>query len=1040
MFFKDEVTVEIEADDMMSGVESIEYFTSASNLPENTTDWDAQTWTTVSDDSVSFDVEEEFKGFVYVRITDNEDNSIIIRSGGIVVYGDAAASTASVSHTIGTASKTATVTLNGNTIAGVHDGTKALVRNTDYTLASDTGNVITLTATYLDSLTAGGYTLTVSYNPQGEPYATHADNDVPGTTTFALTVVKPITVNATDINYAGKEYDGTTDATDAPATFTLTSASGIETGHTVTASYTSASFGNASVGPGTVTFSGLSLGGTGSGYYSLTSTTATKSAEIEKATPPQSTVSDAISFIQLQAGSSTVNLPALLPALTVPASYGTVSYSFTNIDDGDSILTAPTATGTVTNPSAMPVAVAATAVDGESATITVTATSDNYTTITITITVNIINKTTVTIGGLSITDRAYNAQPLAYTGTATFTAGGSSVTPSVATLTVLYEGVGNAYSSSTAPTNAGDYKVTATLNSDPAYFGTWSDTFTIEKRQLTITGGTVTAKTYDTTATATVTALEFTNLVQGQSLAITTDYSVGTPAFNSADAGTNKTVSGTAALQNTATANNYALASGGAYTLTGKSIGKANPVATFPTSAALTFGQSLSQAQLTGQSNTTPGGFAFDEPQRQPTVAQSGNFLMIFTPTDVTNFNVLSQNVAVTVSPAAIAAAQLTVTAPALGETPLQTVNGTGNFSLGTVAWTPSATFFAGSTSYTASVVLTANTNYTFTSGLSTATINGQTATVANNNGATATLSYAFAALGAATVPAAPGSFTATAGNAQATLGWAAPNNGGAAITHYEVSSDGDNWTSAGLETSYVMTGLANGTQYTFKVRAVNSVGNGSEASANATPRTPRQPDPRNPSAPSGPSGPAPAHDPDADTGFVEGSSNTHLILSRPGAWTGSGSAAWRIDASPQSFIRLLIGGVEIDSSNYTVTSGSTIITLRESYLRTLPDGIHTFRAVFSGGSVTFTWSADLPQDDEDAQPAEDNDAAEVVSIQPTADTPIVTDSEAEAAAPTPSADGRTNTLWIIIAAIIAAVAIICIALIRNSRMKSRKL
>jgi len=89
-----------------------------------------------------------------------------------------------------------------------------------------------------------------------------------------------------------------------------------------------------------------------------------------------------------------------------------------------------------------------------------------------------------------------------------------------------------------------------------------------------------------------------------------------------------------------------------------------------------------------------------------------------------------------------------------------------------------------------------------------------------------------------ATIPGAPQNFTATAGNAKATLSWAAPaSNGGNAITGYEVSSDnGVTWVVASSNTGHIFTGLTNGTQYTFRVRAVNSVGNGSEASATATP------------------------------------------------------------------------------------------------------------------------------------------------------------------------------------------------------------
>jgi len=81
--------------------------------------------------------------------------------------------------------------------------------------------------------------------------------------------------------------------------------------------------------------------------------------------------------------------------------------------------------------------------------------------------------------------------------------------------------------------------------------------------------------------------------------------------------------------------------------------------------------------------------------------------------------------------------------------------------------------------------------------------------------------------------------FTATAGNAQVVLTWNEPaENGGAEITGYEVTAD--NWankvTKSASEFSHAYTGLTNGTEYTFKVRAVNANGAGAETSAKATP------------------------------------------------------------------------------------------------------------------------------------------------------------------------------------------------------------
>ncbi len=97
--------------------------------------------------------------------------------------------------------------------------------------------------------------------------------------------------------------------------------------------------------------------------------------------------------------------------------------------------------------------------------------------------------------------------------------------------------------------------------------------------------------------------------------------------------------------------------------------------------------------------------------------------------------------------------------------------------------------------------------------------------------------------------PTAPQDFIATPGDGQVMLSWIPPgNNGGSAIRKYEVSKDdGENWINVGLNTSYTFTGLTNGTEYIFKVRAVNGVGAGAEASATATPVASTTPFPTQP-------------------------------------------------------------------------------------------------------------------------------------------------------------------------------------------------
>ncbi|MEN8582448.1 peroxidase family protein [Burkholderia sp. RS01] len=97
------------------------------------------------------------------------------------------------------------------------------------------------------------------------------------------------------------------------------------------------------------------------------------------------------------------------------------------------------------------------------------------------------------------------------------------------------------------------------------------------------------------------------------------------------------------------------------------------------------------------------------------------------------------------------------------------------------------------------------------------------------------------------TVADAPTLVTATAGDGTATLNWTAPaSDGGSPITGFTVRAfDGTTLAATqpvtGNVTTAVVTGLTNGTAYTFDVAAVNAVGTGtaSAASAAVTPAAP---------------------------------------------------------------------------------------------------------------------------------------------------------------------------------------------------------
>jgi trimeric autotransporter adhesin len=89
------------------------------------------------------------------------------------------------------------------------------------------------------------------------------------------------------------------------------------------------------------------------------------------------------------------------------------------------------------------------------------------------------------------------------------------------------------------------------------------------------------------------------------------------------------------------------------------------------------------------------------------------------------------------------------------------------------------------------------------------------------------------------TAPGAPTAVSATAGDAQATITFTPPtSNGGAAITGYTVTSSPDGITATGPASPITVTGLTNGTPYTFTVVATNSAG----ASVASTPSNPITP------------------------------------------------------------------------------------------------------------------------------------------------------------------------------------------------------
>jgi len=116
------------------------------------------------------------------------------------------------------------------------------------------------------------------------------------------------------------------------------------------------------------------------------------------------------------------------------------------------------------------------------------------------------------------------------------------------------------------------------------------------------------------------------------------------------------------------------------------------------------------------------------------------------------------------------------------------------------------------------------------------------TATATDGTSANGSATFTWVIQALVTAPGAPTGVTATAGDASAVVSWTAPaSDGGSAITGYTIASSPACPTCSGMTTTGVsstVSGLTNGTSYTFDVVARNALGPG-PASAMSDPVVP---------------------------------------------------------------------------------------------------------------------------------------------------------------------------------------------------------
>ncbi|MCF1432628.1 hemagglutinin [Agrobacterium vitis] len=693
----------------------------------------------------------------------------------------------------------------------------------------------------------GGAAIT-SYTVTASPGGATATGSASPITVTGLTngTAYTFTVTATNSVGTGTASAATSAVTPTVPTFTFSPASGALTAATVGTAYSETVTASGGTSPYTYAVSsgtlpaGMSLN-TSTGEISGTPTTAGSASFTISATDANSATSSASYSLAVAAG-----LPGAptIGSATAGNSQATVSFT-APVSNGGAAITIYTVTaspgGATATGSASPITVTGLA-NGTAYTFTVTATNS--------------------------------------VGTGTASAATSSVTPTAPTFT--FSPASGALTAATVGT-AYSETVTVSGGTSPYTYAVTSGTLPVGMSLNTSTGAISGTPTTAANTSFTITATD-ANSATGSasySLAVAADIP-GAPTIGTASAGDSQaTVSFTApASDGGASITSYTvtaspggatgtgsaspitvtgLTNGTAYTFTVTATNSAGTGTASTASNSVTPGASLQAPIANAVSDTVSanssnnpitlnmtGGaassVAIATPASHGTASASGTSIT-YTPTagysGSDSFTYTATNAAGTSSPATVT---ITVTAPAFTLSPAS-----GTLTAATVgtAYTETVTASGGTSPYTYAV-----TSGTLPAGMSlntsTGAISGTPMTAANTsftitatdaNSATGSASYSLAV--AADVPGAPTIGTASAGDSQATVSFTAPaSDGGASITSYTVTASPGGATASGSASPITVTGLTNGTAYTFTVTATNSAGTGtaSVASNSVTP------------------------------------------------------------------------------------------------------------------------------------------------------------------------------------------------------------
>jgi MBG domain/Bacterial Ig-like domain len=226
------------------------------------------------------------------------------------------------------------------------------------------------------------------------------------------------------------------------------------------------------------------------------------------------------------------------------------------------------------------------------------------------------------------------------TGTLSKTYNGSAQGVTVNTTPLGLSGVEITYDGSpTAPTNAGSYEVSATLDNANYEAPELTDILVIAKANPTITWNAPAAITYGTALSSTQLNATFKG-VDDNTLA-------GTPVYDPASGTVLNAGSHTLRVDFTPTdTTNYNTA----FKTVSLTVNKATPQITWSNPADIDYGTLLSSTQLNAQADV-PGSFTYVPPAGTKLLSGTQSLTANFTPTDTTNYENASKTVQIVVNP-----------------------------------------------------------------------------------------------------------------------------------------------------------------------------------------------------------------------------------------------------------------------------------------------------------------------------------------------------------------------------------------------------